>query len=217
MFDPVPALARLAHAPIDHGMVVPHITLTHRNRTRPVWGKIDPARLRETFVRKLCQICGDPLGERVVVYLRPRDYLRGLGVEPGVHPECGYYSRRACPMLAGRVQRYNPTPHDRLTRCEDPACGCRYWTVPDRDHREASRVGQPAEPWYEVWLSLDDYTIVSDAGDGNYPPAVGVDLRRANRLKVRKVRDAAPDTEDQQPIDLLKAVVALEMVLGLGG
>ncbi|MET8779085.1 hypothetical protein ABZV58_29125 [Nocardia sp. NPDC004654] len=104
--ETVPARAaipiRLAAAPSAHGMVVPFVTLAHRDRTRPVWGKLDPTRLRDTLYRKLCQICGDPLTDRVVLYIRPSDYLRGIAVEPGLHPECGLYSKQACPMLFSR-------------------------------------------------------------------------------------------------------------------
>jgi hypothetical protein len=169
-FDRPPMLARLAGAPTAQGLVVPHITLAHRDRSRPVWRKLDPAILLETLRYRLCQICGQRLHDRVVLYLRPSDYLRGIAVEPGVHPECGYYSRRACPMLAGRVDRYNPTPHDRFTRCHDPACGCARWTVADRDPREAPREGQPAETWYEAWIPLADYVIVSDPGNDTTHP-----------------------------------------------
>ncbi|WP_433521550.1 hypothetical protein ACQPZ2_30135 [Nocardia pseudovaccinii] len=107
---------RLMHAPTSHGLVVPFITLAHRDRSQPIWGALDPVRRLHAFTRKLCQVCGDPLqiygepfGDRVVLYLRPSDYLRGIAVEPGAHPECGHYSQRACPMLHGRSSRYNPS------------------------------------------------------------------------------------------------------------
>ncbi|MEU7764988.1 hypothetical protein AB0B25_07675 [Nocardia sp. NPDC049190] len=204
----------LSQAPLAQGMVVPHITLAHRDRSRPVWGKIDPTRLLDTFQRKLCQICGQRLGDRVLLYIRPSDYLRGLAVEPGVHPACGYYSRRVCPMLAGRVHRYNPNPSDRFTRCDDPSCGCVRWVPADPDPREAPRSGKPADAWYEAWLDLDDYRIVSDPGNERTPAAVGVNLRDARLLKLRKVRDAAPGSDHQQPVDLLAGIIAVRKIFG---
>ncbi|WP_435591877.1 hypothetical protein [Nocardia sp. bgisy118] len=220
--QPVPARAliphRLAAAPSAHGMVVPFVTLAHRDRTRPVWGKLDPNRLRETLHRKLCQICGDPLTDRVVLYIRPSDYLRGLTPEPGVHPECGLYSKQACPMLAGRVDRYNPHPPEQLTRCDDPVCDCRRWMAPEPDPRDGRREGQPAEAWYEAWLHLRDYVIVTDPGNDTAAPAVGVDLRPSSRIRrLRKVRDAAPGSEDSQPVDLLAALIAIRVFFGVGG
>lgn len=38
----VPVPTPLTHAPVSAEMVVPHITLTHRDRTRPVWGAVGP-------------------------------------------------------------------------------------------------------------------------------------------------------------------------------
>ncbi|MGY2031477.1 hypothetical protein ACW9HR_26510 [Nocardia gipuzkoensis] len=106
---------------------MPHIILAHRDRTRPVWGKLDQRRLRDTLWRKLCQVCGQALDGRVVLYIRPADHLRGIAPEPGVHPECGHYSRHACPMLSGRQTRYNPHPPETFTRCEDPDCARHRW------------------------------------------------------------------------------------------
>ncbi|MFQ6331675.1 hypothetical protein ACLMAL_36905 [Nocardia sp. CWNU-33] len=118
-------------------------------------------------------------------------------------------------MLAGRSHRYNPNPAERFSRCDDPACRCAVWAVPDRDPREPARKGQPAEAWYEAWIPLSDYTIVSDPGDDTTPPVIGVDLHNARLLKVRKVRDAAPSTD--QPIDLLAALIAGRRLFGGGG
>ncbi|MEU2258451.1 hypothetical protein ABZ540_35395 [Nocardia xishanensis] len=213
---PIPV--RLAATPTAQGMVVPFITLAHRDRTRPVWGKLDPACLRETLHRKLCQICGDPLTDRVVLYIRPADYLRGIAVEPGTHPECGLYSKRACPMLAGRTHRYHPRPREQFALCDDPACGCRRWIPAEPDPRDGVREGQPAEAWYEAWLHLDDYKIVSDPGNDTVAPALGVELRPNDRIrKLRKVRDAAPGSERDQPIDLLAAIIATRALFGAGG
>ncbi|MEV2226359.1 hypothetical protein AB0E01_41860 [Nocardia vinacea] len=83
---------RLMPAPTSQRLVVPFITLAHRDRSHPVWGALDPVRRLHAFTRKLCQVCGqplqiygDPFGDRVVLYLRPSDYLRGIAVEPGAH------------------------------------------------------------------------------------------------------------------------------------
>ncbi|MBF6341300.1 hypothetical protein IU450_36275 [Nocardia abscessus] len=213
---PIPA--RLVHAPLSQGLVVPHITLAHRDRTRPVWGKIDQRRLSDTVSRKLCQICGQPLADRVVLYIRPADHLRGIAVEPGVHPECGHYSRHACPMLAGRQHRYNPHPPEKFAPCEDPACACRLWQPNERDPREAPREAQPADAWYEVWIPLSDYTVVHDPGTDTTLPVTGIKLRGVKLLKIRKVRDAAPATgPTSPPTDLLRAHLAFAALFGYGG
>ncbi|MEV5835577.1 hypothetical protein [Nocardia sp. NPDC052112] len=217
---PVPM--RLMQAPIAHGLVVPFITLAHRDRSQPVWGALDPVRRLHAFIRKLCQVCGEPLqvygepfGDRVVLYLRPSDYLRGIAVEPGVHPECGRYSQRACPTLAGRSSRYNPASlGERLTRCADPDCGCTRWAVTEDPAEKPSREGQPAEAWYEAWLALSDYTVVSDPGDDTTAPAFGVDIRNASLLKLRKIRDATLTDTGDRPMDLLAALIAARELFG---
>ncbi|MGQ4616291.1 hypothetical protein [Nocardia sp. R7R-8] len=221
MTDPTPPTrpkipVRLAPAPQSQGLVVPYITLAHRDRTRPVWGKLDHQRLSQTWSRTLCQVCGQPLEDRVVLYIRPADYLRGIAPEPGVHPECGHYSRQACPMLAGRQTRYNPHPPEKFTRCDDPTCACGRWQANERDPREAPREGQPADAWYEVWIAISDYTVVHDPGTDTTSPVVGVDLRGVELLKIRKVRDAAPADDDgsARPIDLLAAHVAFSILFG---
>ncbi|MFI5540308.1 hypothetical protein ACIA5H_28340 [Nocardia sp. NPDC051900] len=37
--------------------------------------KLDDRQLRETLSRRLCQVCGQPLDDRVVLYIRPADHL----------------------------------------------------------------------------------------------------------------------------------------------
>lgn len=99
----VPVPQRLAAAPVAAGMVVPYITMTHRDPAKPVWGAVNPARLQQIWQHSLCQVCGQRLDSPwVVVYIRPWDYLRGIGPEPALHPECGLYSKRTCPMLVFR-------------------------------------------------------------------------------------------------------------------
>ncbi|WP_416566137.1 hypothetical protein [Nocardia testacea] len=197
-------------------MVVPYVTVAHCDRSRPVWGQLDRARLLTALLDRLCQICGGPLEDPVVLYLRPADYLRGIAVEPATHRECGTYSTAVCPMLAGRTHRYNPVARDRITRCDDPACGCRYWSRSEPDPGETPRDGQPAEAWYEIEIGLADYRLVDDPGTDRTPAGVGIDLRHPTFRRIRRVRDAAPGTADRQPADLLATLVALRTLFGDG-
>lgn len=202
----VPILARLAHAPVSAGLVVPYITLAHRDRTRPVWGNIDPHRLGEVLHHKKCQVCGERLYDTLVLMIRPSDYLRGVAVEPGLHPECAWYSRRACVMLAGYVDRYNPVGNTPLNLCGDPLCRCQYWAP--ADNTAPGREGKPAEAWYEAWIRLDDYDVFTVPADESGPAATGIALRGVPFLRLRKLRDPAPNSGDSQPVDLLAAFIA---------
>lgn len=136
----------------------------------------------------------------------PADYLRGVAVEPGLHPECSWYSRQACVMLAGTMQRYNPTGNNPLTRCGDPLCRCRYW-APSEDPAPG-REGKPAEAWYEAWTRSKDYRIITVPADESGPEATGIALRGVPIRRLRKVRDPAPGSDDTQPMDLLAASIA---------
>ncbi|WP_328715328.1 hypothetical protein [Nocardia salmonicida] len=203
----VPIPARLAHAPVSAGLVVPYITLAHRDRTRPIWGRIDAQRLGEVLHNKRCQVCGEPLDATLVLMIRP-DYVRGVAVEPGLHPECAFYSRRACVMLAGHVDRYNPSGGSPLNRCADPRCRCRFWASAEDNDATPGREGKPAEAWYEARIRFDDYRVFTVPADESGPAATGVALRGVPLLRLRKVRDPAPDGGSAEWMEMLAKIVA---------
>ncbi|WP_157978694.1 MULTISPECIES: hypothetical protein [Nocardia] len=211
--DRVAGPARLSDARRARGLVVPYITLSHRDPARPVWGMLDPVRAHWVLWGKRCQICGQPLTDRVVVFIRSIDYLRGLAVEPGTHPECGHYSRRACPMLAGQQHHYHANPAVRFARCDDPVCECRYWQPRQADPREPARDGRPAEAWYEAWLDLADYQVIEDPGSETAAPAAGIALSGVRFLRLRKIRDTAvPETDRRR--EALDQLIAAKTLLG---
>ncbi|WP_067903714.1 hypothetical protein [Nocardia vaccinii] len=212
-----PILARLHDAPTAGGVTIPFVTLCHRGRRDPIWGAIDPAHLDLVFSFALCQVCGQRLRDRVVVLLRPQDWVLGVAPEPGLHPECAAYAARGCPVLAGRITHYRSrAAAARLTRCDDPACECRVWLPPQTGYPEDRRAGKPIDDWYAVWLDRDDYQIVHHRGDENTPSLTGVRMRGVRLLAIRKVRDATPapdqdgDTGRGAPtvLDLLAVQVA---------
>ncbi|RBO79955.1 hypothetical protein [Nocardia puris] len=209
----VPIPAALHDAPVSAGMVVPHITLAHTDRTRAVFGRLDAQRLAHTWARSLCQVCGKPLTDLVVLYIRPADYLRGLAPEPGVHPWCAAYSNRACPMLAGRMEHYLRVRRDHPGRCEDPACPCAQWASTEPDPREAVREGAPADPWYAVWIGLDDYTVIHDPGDDTTPPVTGIPLQYRMFRALRRISEGGPDFTGPDPLALLYALTTAHRTL----
>ncbi len=210
----VPVPTRLAGAPTAQGMVVPIITLAHRDRARPVWGKLDLDRQQHALRHRLCQICGEPLTDPVVLYIRPADYLRGVAAEPGMHPECAHYSRQACPMLAGTQHRYNPSSNN-TRRCSDPECRCRYWAPHEPDLAASARTASAAEAWYEAWIRLSDYHLTTSPADGDDHQLSGITLHHNMFRRLRKIRDAAPDTTSQQPGDVLALWAATRALSGL--
>lgn len=206
--------ARLAHAPTSAGLVIPYITVTHRDRTRPVWGRIDADRVQQVLHDRLCQICGQHLAGPAVVMIRSSDYLRGVAVEPACHPECAHYSRQACVLLSGRTDRFNPTGAATPPRCADPDCHCRFWSPQPAEHG-ALRQGAPTEAWYEVWIRLEDYQVLTVPADDRSPQLTGITLRDIPFRRLRKVRDAAPGAEEQLPLDILDLLVATRRMWAL--
>ncbi len=200
--------ARLAGAPTSAGLVIPYITVTHRDRTRPVWGQVDAARMRHVLHERRCQICGQRLDEVAVVMIRSSDYQRGVAVEPGCHPECAHYSRQACVLLSGKTDRFNPTSAGTPPVCGDPHCHCQFWTPQSPPETSTPRQGAPTEAWYEAWIHLHDYRIITVPADSRTPELTGIALRDTPFRRLRKVRDAAPDAEDRLPFDVLGLLVA---------
>ncbi|MCM6774535.1 hypothetical protein NDR87_13630 [Nocardia sp. CDC159] len=212
-----PIVARLHRLPTAQGLTVPFITRCHRGQRIPIWGSIDPGRMRVVWQLALCQVCAEPFDHRVVVMVRPGDWLRRIGPEAGLHPECAAYSIRACPMLASRMAHYRSTPAlARVVPCGDPLClPCR-WASHAAVAESDDRTGKPADAWYAVWLAASDYTVIDRPGDEHTPALTGVQLAGVRPLAIRKVRDAAPGAEHADrpnALDVAAAALAFDRIL----
>ena len=150
--DPVnpPILARLAALPSVGGLSVPWIT-PQTTDGRYLFGALHPLRHRAALTRRLCQICGQALLHRSVLFMRLSDLPSRCTSEPCCHPECGAYVRAACPMVAGRMTHHRHTP----LRLDDTMTNSA-----DTPHR----LGKPAQPWFVIWLA--DYRVVTDPRTG---------------------------------------------------
>jgi len=165
---PVPH--RLAGRPTLGGLVVPFVSLEQGGRHH--LGQTRGLRVAECIAYRLCQVCGEKLTDRPILFLGTQSMVdEGFSAEPAVHPECGAYSILACPMVAGRMATYAKHPHDATgAPCELPGCDCGGFVVSNE-----SPVGAPAEPWLRIWV--DGYAIgVRDASEpitvGNVTGAV---------------------------------------------
>jgi hypothetical protein len=99
---PVPVW--LAHLPTVGGLVVPWIT-PRAGDGRYLFGVLDPARQHAALTRRLCQVCGRPLGRRLVLLMRAQDLPRRCTAEPGCDPACCAHVQAACPMVVSRQFR----------------------------------------------------------------------------------------------------------------
>lgn len=191
---------RLNAAPTWNGLIIPYITLCHRGRRHPIWGEADPHRMAHALQHKLCQICGQPHEERIVVFIRPEDYILGLSHEPGLHPECAQLAHSTCPMLGGLMHHHRAhPPADRIRPCDDPQCDCRTW--PPRE--PSQRAGHPADPWYAAWIHRQTYEIAYHPPGASTPEFTGINVHGNRIWRIRKIRDAADTTGERTVLDNL--------------
>ncbi|MGI5213316.1 hypothetical protein [Plantactinospora sp. CA-290183] len=134
----------LAGRPSSGGLVVPMITPATRDGLY-LFGKITDLVQYQCLIRSLCQVCGQRLGRRAVMFARESDLFYGCTAEPAACPPCAAYSRRACPMLAARRSRYRASEHPALAGIPLAA-------------DQLLRQSAPAEPWYAVWIR--DYDVI---------------------------------------------------------
>jgi hypothetical protein len=181
---PIPQ--RCADRPVVGGLVVPYISLVADGRTR--LGGTRGIRVAECVVRGLCQICGQPLTDRPILFLATQTMIdEGFSSEPALHPECAAYSVKACPMVAGRTATYNRHPHDATGQhCGVDGCECGGWTT-----AEGGKAGEPAEAWFRVWVS--GYAIgVREPGPVTVGNVTGC-VFTGRVVKVRQVAAAVTD------------------------
>jgi hypothetical protein len=199
---PIPL--RLAGRPTMGGLVVPWISVQHRDG-RAILGAIHGSRTDTCIRQRRCQTCGDPLGERIVLFARPRDIARGYIAEPALHPDCAAYSAKACPMINGSMTKYRTSPHKVDGKpCGEPGCDCAGWISADD---QKARSDQPAEPWFALWITPGDYrTAVNEHGK-----LVGIVVKDLTPLKIRSLNDLA-----NEHLPAVEAIYAMRTLWKMG-
>lgn len=148
-----PALVARPH----HGnLPIPWITHIREDGS-PDFRVHDQQRRWQAARERLCQLCGDPLGELAVFVGREVSAARGLFGEPPMHPECFAYAREVCPWLGGRP--HSDRDGDDVTtfikRASDPrwlrVWVCREWAPLSDGRYWAAAPVEPAE-----WLRRPD-------------------------------------------------------------
>lgn len=205
---PIPL--RLTDRPTAAGLVVP--VVTPQAGRRWLFGLLDADLRDRCLSERRCQICGDPLGPTLVLLLRESDLPERCTSEPALHPECAAYTQRACPMIAGRMNRYRATAHplppgyastDDRPPSADPVDTDRIRALladlgvlspPDGSSPTASpapagerctgsgHAGAAAEPWHTVWLHA--YDIEPDVRSGQ----LAASYRNQQPLTIRPVQ-----------------------------
>jgi hypothetical protein len=95
----IPLPPRLARRPVnERGFPVPWF-VSHINGK---WDfvNLDPRKIVDAYMRKLCFLCGEPLGQYKAFVIGPMCSINRVSAEPPAHTECAMYAVKACPFLA---------------------------------------------------------------------------------------------------------------------
>lgn len=199
----LPLPVRLLGRPRVGGLVVPFISYEHAGAA--LFGSVDPRRHAEALLRRLCQICGQRLDERICLVVRPMDVRAGIAPEPGLHPECLAYTAKACPMLSGTATHYRTRAasvrHPAGKPCRDPDCPCPR-IAPDEQHE--IRSGRPADDFDSWMLRAENYRMKKDPQRPER--LLGVDLD-VPVLRIRPLRRAPRPRFDNEQAELLRAAL----------
>lgn len=112
----IPLPARLARRPVnERGFPVPWFVSFIGGKWDFV--NLDPRNVVEAYRRKICWLCGEPLGRYVCFVIGPMCSVNRVSSEPPAHRECAEYAVRACPFLARPNAKRNEKAH--MGKAED--------------------------------------------------------------------------------------------------
>ncbi len=207
-FDPPPIPAHLARFPTVGGLVVPFITLQHRNG-KAALGLVDARRMELCLHERRCSVCGSVIVGRMVFLMRQVDLQRKCSNEPALCPPFAAYTQQACPMIAGRMAHYQRSLSSFPARtCGDPDCECALWAPPDAS---SPRLGGTADQWYALWTL--QYSLIQDDAGRLAAGFAGLHVLRIRRIGQRPPAQPAvsiiPSHQDGTSTSALASACAL--------
>ena len=102
----IPLPERLARRPVsERGFPVPWFVSFINDKWDFV--NLDPRKIGIAFNRRICFLCGEPLGQYLAFVIGPMCSINRISAEPPGHRECAEYAVRACPFLARPNMRRN--------------------------------------------------------------------------------------------------------------
>ncbi|WP_292974996.1 hypothetical protein [Mycobacterium sp.] len=179
---PIPATCE--QRPTIGGVVIPWVNVQLAD------GGVDfrsqhESRAQTCWTQGICQMCATPIGHPIVLLGGPEQVAKLQFDEPPLHPECAVYATLACPMVAGRLERFADrelvSAGQRGAACTVPGCDCGGW-VPTPGLEPATG-GRPAHPWYAVYVSGYSLGVTANHTDRVHAGVV----ERAQVLAVRHV------------------------------
>lgn len=93
-------MGALAKLPIVRGFPVPWFVAWFKGEAE--FRAMDPHKHRKALRKRLCWVCGEPLGHYATFVIGPMCAINRVSSEPPSHPTCAKYSARNCPFLTLR-------------------------------------------------------------------------------------------------------------------
>jgi hypothetical protein len=102
----IPIPDRMRRLPIsDRGFPIPKFVPYVDGQ--PEFRGMDGRHMMECIKRKLCWLCGEPLGVHMTFVMGPMCAINCNNAEPPSHYRCAEYAAKACPFLAQPKMRRN--------------------------------------------------------------------------------------------------------------
>ncbi|MEY9493704.1 hypothetical protein [Bradyrhizobium elkanii] len=106
----IPLPPRLARRPVnERGFPVPWFASLIDGKWDFV--NLDPRKIGEAYRRKICWLCGEPMGQFHSFAIGPMCSINRVSSEPSAHLGCCEYAVRACPFLARPNAKRNDKAH----------------------------------------------------------------------------------------------------------
>jgi hypothetical protein len=99
---------RMARRPIsDKGFPVPYFVTAKDEAGNWDFRFVDPKMPLWCARRKVCWLCGEPLGQYTAFVIGPMCSINRVSSEPPSHRDCAEYAIKACPFLSRPAMRRN--------------------------------------------------------------------------------------------------------------
>lgn len=100
--------ARMARRPIsDKGFPVPYFVTVKNEQGEWDFRAVTAEPIMACVKRRLCWLCGEPLGQYLCFVIGPMCSINRVSSEPPSHRDCAEYAVQACPFLSRPNMRRN--------------------------------------------------------------------------------------------------------------
>jgi hypothetical protein len=157
----IPVPKRLMRRPLtDNGFPVPWFASFIDGAWNLV--AVDPRKIQYAIRKRLCWICGEPLGQYLCFVIGPMCSINRVSAEPPQHRECAEYAVRACPFLSRPRMRRNEVEREAVGSVptsgimieHNPGAALIWVTksfrvIPDQNGQALIEIGPPVETlWF---------------------------------------------------------------------